>query len=208
MISGQFLSGLLNLTSKASLEEYEPQRLIDEFSSLVERKYQHCVPSESDPSKLPVNPGIENADPLEIAALSMLLPWGSFVRVGCHQLGNAYNPSKRSRPECIPDKIIQNLNNLLPLEGLSVVESGCFEGSHSLSLAHYGARVYAFDARVENIVKSLVRAWCFGLESSIKFDLIDIERQSVRTGCLILAILVPMWTCIIAAEFSIILAIL
>lgn len=180
MICGDFLSSLLNLTTKASLEGYQKERLIDEFSSLVEEKYQHWTPEEdSGFIHRSENLGIESADPFEISALSMLLPWGSFINVGPHRLGNAYRSSKRSHPECIPEKIVKQLNDVLPLRGLSVVESGCFEGTHSLSLAHYGAKVYAFDARIENIVKSLVKAWCFGRESSIKFDLIDIESQSV-----------------------------
>lgn len=179
MITGDFLNALLMLTVKASLEEYQPQRLVDELQALVEVKYKHWTPQSADPIELLPSPGLLNAGPSEIATLSLLLPWSSFVQTGGLQLGNAYNQSKRSIPESIPDKTVTRLNKLLPLKGLSVVESGCFEGSHSISLAFFGAKVFAFDARIENVIKSLVRAWCFGYENQIKFDLLDLETQSV-----------------------------
>lgn len=162
--------------AKASVDEYEPQQLINEFQQIVETIYTHWSPQQKSLTDLSPSHGLLGADPAEIARLSVLLPWGSFLQTNGLQLGNAYNPMKRSIPDNIPDKGVTRLNSYIPLNGLQIIESGCFEGTHSISLAFYGAKVYSFDARIENVVKSLVRAWCFGCETKIKFDLIDLNK--------------------------------
>jgi tRNA (mo5U34)-methyltransferase len=116
-----------------------------------------------------------------LARLNVLLPWTSFnALAGNRQLGTAWSGDKRNTPQPLPDLSVQRLNQRLPLRGLSVLEVGCYEGHHTASLAHFGAAVWAFDGRIENVIKTLVRLWALGLERSAEVNLVDIEGPPVR----------------------------
>jgi tRNA (mo5U34)-methyltransferase len=120
-------------------------------------------------------------DAAALARLNTLLPWTSFnALAGGRRLGSAWSASKRSQAQPLPDTSLAGLNTRIPLRGLSVLEAGCYEGHHTVSLAHYGAEVWAFDARIENVIKTLVKLWAFGLERSTVVNLIDIEGAPVR----------------------------
>jgi tRNA (mo5U34)-methyltransferase len=139
---------------------------------------------ELEPARPVVLPGIapERAlGPQALERLNVLLPWTSFHTLGDGRvLGSAWSPTKRARSTPLPDKGVQKLNELVPLGGLSVLEAGCYEGHHTATLAHLGAEVWAFDARIENVLKTLVRLWVFGLERAAVVELIDLESGGLR----------------------------
>jgi len=120
--------------------------------------------------------------PEALARLNVLLPWTSFNSLagGGRLLGSAWSPTKRAQSQPLPDKAVERLNTLLPLRDLSVLEVGCYEGHHTASLAYYGSSVWAFDGRIENVVKTLIRLWVLGLERSAVVNLVDIESDPVR----------------------------
>ncbi|NJM55024.1 MAG: DUF1698 domain-containing protein [Verrucomicrobiae bacterium] len=54
------------------------------------------------------------------------------------------------------------------LAGRRVLELGCFEGVHTVGLCQYGADVVAVDSRIENVVKTIVRANLFGHRPDVR----------------------------------------
>jgi tRNA (mo5U34)-methyltransferase len=80
----------------------------------------------------------------------------------------------------LPDASVERLHQRIPLRGLSVLEAGCYEGHHTASLATFGANVWAFDGRIENVLKTLVRLWVLGLEHAAVVNLVNIEGAPVR----------------------------
>jgi SAM-dependent methyltransferase len=99
----------------------------------------------------------------ELARLNKLLPWQCFT-LDAHgrAFGKPASSTKRNTPQQIPDRRIAELNRRISLEGVSVLEIGCFEGIHTIALAGYGAMVTAVDSRIENVAKTLLRSACFG----------------------------------------------
>ena len=120
--------------------------------------------------------------PEALARLNVLLPWTSFHSLTGEGrlLGSAWSATKRTQPQTLPDKGVARLNELVPLRDLSVLEVGCYEGHHTASLAHYAMNVWAFDGRIENVVKTVVRLWVLGLERSTVVNLVDIEGDPVK----------------------------
>lgn len=120
---------------------------------------------------------VDNLDKDELARLNKLLPWQCFT-LDAHgrAFGKAASLTKRNTPQQIPDHRIAELNRRFPLNGLSVLEIGCFEGIHTIALAGYGARVTAIDSRIENIAKTLLRSASFGCNPSV-FKC-DVEQQA------------------------------
>ncbi len=116
-----------------------------------------------------------------LARLNVLLPWTSFNSLAGEGrlLGSAWSPTKRARSQPLPDRMVERLNSLVPLRDLSVLEAGCYEGHHTASLAHYAASVWAFDGRIENVVKTLVKLWVLGLERAAVVHLVDIEGDPI-----------------------------
>jgi Methyltransferase domain len=115
----------------------------------------------------------------DLLRLNQLLPWKSFTLDG-HQraFGAPASAVKRNLPEPIPDPRILQLNQLFGLRDKSVLEIGCFEGSHTLGLCQYAREVHAVDARIENVVKTIVRTHLLGhqprvstcnVENSVEF---------------------------------------
>jgi tRNA (mo5U34)-methyltransferase len=120
--------------------------------------------------------------PDALARLNVLLPWTSFncLEGDARVLGSAWSGTKRNQAQRLPDRLVENLNKLVPLRELSVLEAGCYEGHHTASLARFAREVWAFDGRMENVVKTLVRLWVLGLERSAVVQLIDIEGDPLK----------------------------
>jgi len=94
----------------------------------------------------------------ELAHLNQLLPWAAFlVDKKGRRFGQAHSNKKRNSVQVIPDYRTELLEEKISLNGKTVLEAGCFEGIHTISLAQKGAVVTAFDSRIENIVKTMVR---------------------------------------------------
>ncbi len=99
----------------------------------------------------------------DLKYLNGLLPWKCFT-VDSHgrRFGNIAWKGKRAAPQIVPDRRIQTMDEAFGLNGKKVLEVGCFEGVHTIGLLGFGATVVAVDSRIENVVKTIVRAAMFG----------------------------------------------
>ncbi len=133
-------------------------------------------------------PNINGLKDEELAILNSLLPWAAFILdSNGRYFGNAYSSSKRNEPQQIPDRRITELDRRYQLSGKHVLEAGCFEGIHTVGLARHGATVAAFDGRIENVIKTLVRCWAFGLNPTVFYwNLEEDKPQSSNIDCDIL----------------------
>lgn len=124
-----------------------------------------------------LTPNVERLSDEELTRLNDLLPWKCFtLDSNGRRLGKPASERKRNVPQVVPDHRIAELNRRIPLAGLEVLEVGCFEGVHTAALAGYGATVTAVDSRIENVVKTIVRCWCFG--HSIQAFKCDVESPA------------------------------
>ena len=99
----------------------------------------------------------------DLQRLNELLPWSCFTAdTQGRRFGNLAWQGKREVPQVVPDPRIVQMDKSFGLKGRSVLEVGCFEGVHTIALAMAGAEVTAVDSRIENVVKTLVRANLFG----------------------------------------------
>jgi SAM-dependent methyltransferase len=100
--------------------------------------------------------------------LNRLLPWNAFTVDGKgRRFGNRAWSGKRAEPQVIPDPRIARLDQEFGIGDKSVLEIGCFEGIHTIGLARAARQVTAIDARVDNVVKTLVRASFYGCRPTV-----------------------------------------
>ncbi|MFN0315992.1 MAG: class I SAM-dependent methyltransferase [Burkholderiales bacterium] len=118
-------------------------------------------------------PVVDKLSDSELKHLNRCLPWHSFIvdsrgrRFGC-----AARPGKRNTPQEIPDRRIQLMNDYFDLSAKHVLEVGCFEGVHTVGLAQLAKAVTAVDARLENVIKTMVRLGMFGIPARVlKYDI-------------------------------------
>ena len=103
-------------------------------------------------------PLVERLSDDELDRLNALLPWACFTVDGRgRRFGDAAWTGKREEPQAIPDRRIVLMDERFGLAGSHVLEIGCFEGVHTIALCQRAARVTAVDARVDNVVKTVVR---------------------------------------------------
>ncbi|MFN2499544.1 MAG: class I SAM-dependent methyltransferase [Pyrinomonadaceae bacterium] len=109
---------------------------------------------------------IRFVDPLnddELEKLNNLLDWKCFVADSRgRRFGNAAWAGKRCEPQAVPDPRIILLHERFDLVDKHVLEVGCFEGIHTVGLSMFARQVTAVDARIENVVKTIVRCALFG----------------------------------------------
>jgi tRNA (mo5U34)-methyltransferase len=104
----------------------------------------------------------------DLIELNNILNWNCFtLDRGGRRFGNAAWQGKRSSPEVIPDSRILLLNDRFELATKHVLEIGCFEGIHTIGLCQYAKKVTAIDARIENVVKTIVRCAFFGFRPTV-----------------------------------------
>ena len=89
--------------------------------------------------------------------------------------GSAAWQGKRAEPQVIPDQRIVLLNKHFDPSDELVLEMGCFEGIHTIGLAQFPRQVTAIDARIENVVKPIVRCSLLGITPCV-FKC-DVERE-------------------------------
>ena len=120
---------------------------------------------------------VDDLSDADLAVLNEMLPWQCFT-LDSHgrQFGKAASSTKRNLPQNIPDRRIVELDRRFPLNGSTVLEVGCFEGIHTIALAAYGAKVIGIDSRIENVVKTNVRLWAFGIEATT--FCCDVEQEA------------------------------
>ena len=121
-------------------------------------------------------PMLELIDDDELERLNELLPWRCFTVDGLGRpFGGAAWAGKRTDPQPVPDPRIVELDERFGLAGKRVLEVGCFEGVHTVALCRFGADVTAIDARVENVVKTIVR--CAFFDQRPRVLTIDLEKE-------------------------------
>ena len=125
-----------------------------------------------DANRVPA-PRIDSLTDDELQELNGMLDWSCFTADGNgRRFGRRAWAGKRETPQPIPDPRIVLLNEKLPLAGRHVLEVGCFEGVHTIGLSKYAKTVTAVDARMGNVVKTMVRCGFFGCHANIfKCDL-------------------------------------
>jgi len=112
----------------------------------------------------------------DLSRLNELLDWQCFTADSQgRRFGGAAWQGKRAEPQVIPDQRIVLLNKHFDLSDKHVLEMGCFEGIHTLGLAQFSRQVTAIDARIENVVKTIVRCSFFGFTPCV-FKC-DVERE-------------------------------
>lgn len=105
----------------------------------------------------------------QLLQLNSLLPWAAMTvdEHGRH-LGSAWRSNKRANVQYLVEGRHVAFNEAYPLAGKHVLEVGCFEGIHTISCLHHGATVTAVDSRMENLLKTLTRLWCYGYQADVK----------------------------------------
>jgi hypothetical protein len=66
------------------------------------------------------------------------------------------------------------------LKDLTVLELGCYEGHHSVSLAQHAKHVTAIDGRIENVLKTMIKIWATKMETRATSNLINLERENLK----------------------------
>ena len=129
---------------------------------------------------------IAYVDPLsdeDLSSLNSLLQWNAFT-VDRHgrRFGGVAWTGKRDRPQEVPDRRVLLLNDRFALADKHVLEFGCFEGIHTVALSQFARRVTAVDARIENVVKTIVRTAFYGYGPTVFQH--DVEEGSARIDLL------------------------
>jgi len=100
-------------------------------------------------------PRIDSLSDADLERLNESLGWAAFVE---DSRGRRFGrSSRRDTPQKIPDGRIRLLEARFDLKQMKVLELGCFEGIHTVALAERAAGVVAVDARIENVLKTMVR---------------------------------------------------
>lgn len=110
----------------------------------------------------------------DLERLNTLLPWACFTvdRRG-RRFGDAAWAGKRDLPQPIPDRRGVVLDEHFALADKHVLEIGCFEGVHTVGLCRLAARVTGVDARLDNVVKTIVRCAFYGHHPEILLRDVD-----------------------------------
>lgn len=120
------------------------------------------------PSVIPT-PRLDELTDEQLQELDHLLDFNCFTTDSKgRRFGLPAGPKKRGSPQELPDRRVVELNRQVPLDGLHVLEVGCFEGVHTISLCLQGAQVTAIDSRVENVVKTMVRSGFYGVHPDVR----------------------------------------
>lgn len=129
-----------------------------------------------------VNSGfVEFLSDEDLARLNDMLPWKCFTADSSgRRFGSAAWKGKRDTPQQIPDQRIAEMDRLFDLQNRSVLEVGCFEGIHTIGIAQCGAKVYAIDSRIENVVKTMVRTSMFGYTPQVFVSNLEEESDVAR----------------------------
>jgi tRNA (mo5U34)-methyltransferase len=114
-------------------------------------------------------PRLAQLSDAELAHLNAMLPWQCFtVDASGRRFGDRAWAGKREDPQALPDRRIELLQSLIGLTGRRVLEVGCFEGVHTIALSERAGQVIAVDARIENVVKTLIRCHFYGQAPDVR----------------------------------------
>ena len=113
----------------------------------------------------------------ELQRLNEVLPWACFTADGRgRRVGDVAWAGKRDQAQVIPDRRGLILDDRFGLADKHVLEIGCFEGVHTIGLCQRAAQVTAVDARVENVVKTIVRCAFYGFRPEV--FVCDVEDEA------------------------------
>lgn len=130
-------------------------------------------------------PLVERLSDDDLDRLNRLLPWSCFTVDGRgRRLGDAAWTGKREEPQAIPDRRIVLMDQRFGLSDSHVLEIGCFEGVHTIGLCQRAQRVTAVDARIDNVVKTIVRSAFHGYHPSVFTCDIEAPDASVDLAAL------------------------
>lgn len=108
-------------------------------------------------------PRLDRLTDANLAELNTLLKWNCFtVDSRGRRIGDRARPGKREEPQAIPDYRTPLLDRAFGLADKHVLEIGCFEGVHTIGLCDRARTVTAIDARMENVVKTILRCYLYG----------------------------------------------
>jgi tRNA (mo5U34)-methyltransferase len=126
---------------------------------------------------------VDRLTDFDLLELNHILRWNCFVIDGHgRRFGNPASDRKRSEPQVIPDSRVLLMHERFDLANKHVLEFGCFEGVHTIGLSNYARKVTAVDARIENVVKTIVRCGFFGCHPTV-FKC-DVEERPLDVGLL------------------------
>ena len=113
-------------------------------------------------------PYVDSLSDTDLVRLNRMLHWSCFtVDRNGRRFGNATSPAKRNNPEIIPDRRALLLHEKFHLSDKHVLEIGCLEGIHTIGLSRIAKTVTAIDARIENVVRTIVRCAFFGCHPTV-----------------------------------------
>lgn len=155
----------------AKIAEQEIGASVSEFVRGFDASSNSIQRSTVGPRMLP--PGrsfpISSFPDEQLLQLNSLLPWAAMtVDENGRHLGSAWRSNKRENVQFLVEGRHVAFNKAYPLAGKHVLEVGCFEGIHTISCLHHGATVTAVDSRIENLLKTLTRLWCYGYQADVK----------------------------------------
>ena len=125
-------------------------------------------------------PLVERLSDGDLRALNEMLPWNAFVvDGGGRPFGRPAWSGKRVEPQQVPDPRIVRFDERFGLAGKTVLEIGCFEGLHTAALCERAGAVTAVDARIENVVKTIVRCAFMGHGPAVMLDDVDSPESTL-----------------------------
>jgi SAM-dependent methyltransferase len=126
-------------------------------------------------------PRLDELADSDLDRLNNLLPWAAFTVDGRgRRFGGAAWKGKRDKPQPIADYRGIILDRHFGLADKHVLEIGCFEGVHTVGLCRLAARVTGVDARMDNVVKTIVRCAFYGQHPDILLR--DVEDPTVMSA--------------------------
>lgn len=113
-------------------------------------------------------PLVDDLSDGDLERLNELLDWNTYVVDGRgRRFGKVAWSGKRTEPQPVPDPRILKMHEVFDLSNKHVLELGCFEGIHTAGLLKFAREVTAVDARIENVVKTMVRTAFFGYSPKV-----------------------------------------
>jgi len=182
-LSGEFLSRLLLILQNANQNELAEEELISMFRSAVQtgNLYSNIEYNLKQEKGDDAHRRLGLLDTLSLDKLNLMLPWTSYSEFAKEKiLGTPWSVNKRNSAQPFPDKLVEQFNKKVPLQNLSVLEVGCYEGHHTISLAKHASEVWAIDGRIENVIKTLVRVWGAGFEQNVTVNFLNLECNSLK----------------------------
>lgn len=167
----RFLETLRSILNEADSFPLMKSQIAEASDLLIEAGFtsvseETLIQQTPDGHRVPAR-GLNDQD---LHFVNSLLPWSSYFVDSDNRInGNIYNSKKRVAPEKMQDRRVKKLADFCnDAPNQRVVEYGCFEGNHTVQLCSLFGNVTALDGRIENALKTLVRAWLLNQQPSVE----------------------------------------